>query len=264
MTSERDIEANLHKVKVVLILANPRFVKDIQRLNGCIATLGRFISKSTKKCMLFFKALRLSAKTFRWDKNCTQTWNDLKIHLKELLLMCSPSTGETLYLYLSASNQVVTLVLIKEENNQQSIYFMSKVLHGVETLYSLIEKVTFALVIAARNFRAYFESHLIVVYTNYPLEQIFYKLDQSRRILKWSIKLCGLEITFVPWTVIKVQALADFLAEYSFSDTRVNFEEEFKSGKADIWSTKVDDAINSKGVGIGMVITSPHSKYEGY
>lgn len=70
-----------------------------------------------------------------------------------------------------------------------------------------------------------------------------------------------MEITFVPRTVIKAQALGDFLAKHSFSDTRVNSEEEFKSEKADIWSIKVD---NSKGVRIRMVITSPHRKYEGY
>lgn len=129
--------------------------------------------------MPFFKELRLSAKTFKWDKNCTRAWNDLKTHLKELLLMCTSSTGETLYLYLSILDQVVASVLIKEGNNQQPIYFVSKVLHEVEMRYSHIEKVTFALVIAARKLRAYFESHPIVVYTNYLLEQIFHKLDQS-------------------------------------------------------------------------------------
>lgn len=37
MMSERDIEANPLKVKAVLALVEPRCVKDIQRLNECIA-----------------------------------------------------------------------------------------------------------------------------------------------------------------------------------------------------------------------------------
>lgn len=82
-------------------------------------------------------------------------------------------------------------------------------------------------------------------------------------MLKWSIVLYGLDIIFVRHTAIKAHAIADFLAEHSFLDKTATPEEEPKSRKLDTWSIKVDGVVNSKGVGIGMVMTSPHGKYEG-
>lgn len=64
MTLERGIEANLHKVEAILNLVEPRCIKDIQGLNRCIVTLGRFILKSIEKCLPFFKALKQSTRTF--------------------------------------------------------------------------------------------------------------------------------------------------------------------------------------------------------
>lgn len=64
MTLERGIKANSHKIEVILRLAVLWCVKDIQRLNGCIAALGRFILKSVEKCTPFFNALKLLGKTF--------------------------------------------------------------------------------------------------------------------------------------------------------------------------------------------------------
>lgn len=89
------------------------------------------------------------------------------------------------------------------------------------------------LVVKAKKLLAYFESHPVVVYTSYPMKQIFHKLDKSERMLKWSIVLCGLDITFICHTIIKAQAIADFLTEHSFLDTTATPEEEPKSIKLD-------------------------------
>ncbi|KAL0448079.1 UNVERIFIED_CONTAM: hypothetical protein Slati_1935800 [Sesamum latifolium] len=56
-------------------------------------------------------------------------------------LLTKPTTGETLYLYLTANQQTVSSVLIKEEEGfQKPIYYVSKVLHGVEQRYPEVEK----------------------------------------------------------------------------------------------------------------------------
>ena len=57
MISNRGIEANPDKVKVVLDMRPPRNVKEVQRLIGCIAALGCFMLKSVDKCQPFFRAL---------------------------------------------------------------------------------------------------------------------------------------------------------------------------------------------------------------
>lgn len=44
-------------------MAYPHFVKDVQRLTGCLAALSRFISRAMDRNLLFFKVLK-NAKSF--------------------------------------------------------------------------------------------------------------------------------------------------------------------------------------------------------
>ena len=54
MVNSREIEANPDKIKVVLDMHPPLNNKEIQRLTGRIATLRRFVSRSSDKCLPFF------------------------------------------------------------------------------------------------------------------------------------------------------------------------------------------------------------------
>ena len=58
MVSQRGIEVNPKKVKVILDMVSPKIVKKVQRLTRRIAALNRFVSKATDKCLLFFKVLK--------------------------------------------------------------------------------------------------------------------------------------------------------------------------------------------------------------
>ena len=64
MVSKRGIEANPDKIKVILDMKPPKSVRDVQKLTGRIAALGRFVSKSGDKCLPFYKALKV--KNFEW------------------------------------------------------------------------------------------------------------------------------------------------------------------------------------------------------
>ena len=91
--------------------------------------------------------------------------------IKALLDMKSPQnvkqvqslTGrirETLILYLAVSKYSVSAVLVKEERNAQfPVYYVSKRLQDAETRYTSMEKLVYALVLAARKLRPYFQSH---------------------------------------------------------------------------------------------------------
>ena len=67
MVSHRGIEVNPEKVQTIMELEPPKTAKEVQSLNGKIATLSRFISKATDKCLLFFRTLR---KSFEWTDEC--------------------------------------------------------------------------------------------------------------------------------------------------------------------------------------------------
>jgi hypothetical protein len=61
----------------------------------------------------------------------------------------------------------------------------------------------------------YFESHLFHVVTSYGLGEIVENHLTRGRIAMWALKIMGLDITYIPQTVIKSQTLADFMAEWT-------------------------------------------------
>ena len=112
MVSHRGIEFNLEKVRAIIELEPSRTVKEVQNLNGKIATLSRFVSKATNKCLPFFRTLR---KSFEWMDECQKAFEDLKKYLSSPPLLSPSKPGEELYLYIAVSQAAVSVTLVKEE-----------------------------------------------------------------------------------------------------------------------------------------------------
>jgi hypothetical protein len=75
MVSQRGIEANPEKVKAIMEMQSPRTMKQLQQLTGRIAALNRFISRSSDKCLPFFKILK---KAFSWTEECEGAFRGIK------------------------------------------------------------------------------------------------------------------------------------------------------------------------------------------
>ena len=72
-----------------------------------------------------------------------------------------------LLLYLAISEQAISAVLLVERSKEQiSMYYASYALVEAEWNYPLIEKFAYALVLARRKLRPYFEAYKVVVLTN--------------------------------------------------------------------------------------------------
>jgi hypothetical protein len=65
LVSTKGIEANQSKIKVILRMEPPKSRKGAQRLAGSLASLNRFISRSTERSLPFFEVLK-SAEVFQW------------------------------------------------------------------------------------------------------------------------------------------------------------------------------------------------------
>jgi hypothetical protein len=65
VVSQRGIEANLENVKALLEMQPLKKIKQLQQLTERIADLNQFISRSTDKCLPFFKRLSLGAKSVK-------------------------------------------------------------------------------------------------------------------------------------------------------------------------------------------------------
>nr|GEX96594.1 reverse transcriptase domain-containing protein [Tanacetum cinerariifolium] len=104
----------LDKVEAVLSLSSPKCLKDVQRLNGKLASLNRFLSKSAKKSFPFFKTLK--------------------------------KKKEELIIYLAAEKEAISVVLMTERDRKQMpVYFVSRALQGPEINYTPMEKLIIAL-----------------------------------------------------------------------------------------------------------------------
>ena len=77
-----------------------------------------------------------------------------------------------------------------------------------------MEKLAYALILASRKLRPYFQAHKIEVRTSFPLRQALHKPEASGRIMKWAVELGQFDIEYKPRTAIKGQALADFILEF--------------------------------------------------
>ncbi|XP_056697840.1 uncharacterized protein [Spinacia oleracea] len=255
LIDERGIEANLDKVQAVIDMTSPKSVKEVQRLTGCLAALGRFLSTAGDKCHYFFGTIKKKSK-FEWTESAETAFVRLKEHLHTLPRLVSPLQGETLYVYLAISEWSLSAVLLTErEGVQLPVYFVSHVLQNAELRYSPIEKFALALFMASKKLRPYLLAHKLVVYTYQPLKEPLTKLDAAGQMLKWAIELNAFDISYEPRKAIKGQAFADFIAEMA----RPTFEKNV----ATRWTVYVDGSSTQNGCGAGIICQSPEGdKYE--
>ena len=184
-----------------------------QSFTGRVVALNKFVSKATDKCLPFFKVLK---KAFQWTDECQKAFQDLKMYLVVAPLLSPSVMGEELFLYLAVTPHVVSSALIREEGKvQKPVYYTSKALRGAKGRYPLIEKLAFALITAFRKLRHYFQAHVINVMTNHLLKKAMNKLEAAGRLIQWAVKLSEFDIRYQPRHVIKAQALADFIAEFT-------------------------------------------------
>ncbi|GKE41018.1 reverse transcriptase domain-containing protein, partial [Tanacetum coccineum] len=97
------------KTEAVLQLPSPQTMKEVQSLNGKLASLNRFLSKSAEKSLPLFKTLKKCIKKsdFHWTLEAEQAFKQLKQHLSELPLLVAPKPREELIIYLSASHEAI-------------------------------------------------------------------------------------------------------------------------------------------------------------
>jgi hypothetical protein len=117
MVGHRGIEANPAKVDVVRKMVKPSNKKDVMKLTGMMAALGRFISKLDEKGLPFFKLFKKVDK-FVWDNEAQKAFEALKESLATPSVMTPPILKETLLLYISATANVVSTVLVAEREEK--------------------------------------------------------------------------------------------------------------------------------------------------
>jgi hypothetical protein len=117
LVSHRGIEVNPDKVKAIEEMHPPCNLKEMQRLAGCMAPLGRFIARSGEKALPFFKLMKRIGK-FEWTPEAEKAFAELKRYLTRPLIMVAPMFHEPLLLYIAATPRTVSVVLVAERDTR--------------------------------------------------------------------------------------------------------------------------------------------------
>ncbi|GJT36972.1 reverse transcriptase domain-containing protein [Tanacetum coccineum] len=171
-------------------------------------------------------------------------------------MLVAPKVGESLIVYLAASQECISAILMAErEKDQRPIYFISRVLQGAKLNYPMMKKLVLALIHVARRLKRYFQAHHITVLAKKPMRLLLLKPEKSGRVARWAIELGEHEIEFNPRNATKAQILTDFLAEIKEEDKEADSQEK-NENKSSGWTLYTDGASSGDGSGVGLMVVS--------
>jgi hypothetical protein len=223
-------------------------------LTGSLAALSRFISRLAERALSFFKLMRGSG-PFTWTEEAERAFQEMKQYLTSLPVLVAPDPGETRFLYLAATAEVISMVLVTERSVhlpqgapadppageggpasttpttgltsegpagsrpgqapsnlrsngspvqaegsspagrvrtvQKPVYYVGEVLHEAKARYPKTHNLLYAILVAFRKLRHYFQAHKIVMVTSYPLRAILHNSNTTGNIAKWAAELAG-------------------------------------------------------------------------
>jgi ribonuclease HI len=156
---------------------------------------------------------------------------------------------------------VVSAVIVVERTEeghtlpvQRPVYYISEVFSETKARYPQVQKLLYAVVLARRKLRHYFEAHPVTVVSSFPLGEIIRNPDAAGKIAKWSVELMGETLAYA----LKSQILVDFVAEWT--DTLLPPPQI----QAECWTLYFDGSVMKADAGAGLLFFSPLGEHMRY
>jgi hypothetical protein len=144
IVSQRGIEPNPEKVTALERMGPIRDLKGVRKVLGCLAALSRFISRLGEKGLPLYRLLKKHNR-LSWTVEAQEALDKLKATLARAPILTPPQDGEPLYLYVAATTQVVSAVIVVEHTEeghalpvQRPVYYISEVLSETKARYPQI------------------------------------------------------------------------------------------------------------------------------
>ncbi|GJR94829.1 reverse transcriptase domain-containing protein [Tanacetum coccineum] len=241
MVTSEGIRANPVKTKDIAEMQSPRTWGEMQSVAGKLAALNRFLSR-------------------RGRKHFPRAQED---GLRPTGLNNPFAKKKTLFLYLAASQEAVSAVLlVVRRGRQHPVHYVSRTLHDAERNYAPLEKMALALRHVSRRLRRYFEAHPITVITYQPIKQVLNKADTSGRLAPYSVELVAYNITYKPRSAIKGHILTDFINEVPMGSEamvpqQTQYTVDHDKDRKEECVLYTDGAASAKVSGAGLVLIIP-------
>jgi hypothetical protein len=202
--------------------------------------------------------MKKSDKKIEWTEDADAAFSQLKKVLSIPPVLVAPKEREPLLLYITATHQVVSTVLVvkrseegKAHGVQQPVYFLSEVLSPSKQRYPHYQKLAYSVFTTARKLRQYFVVHPIILVTEAPLSNIVNNPEATGCVSLWGIELSPLDITYEKRKAIKFQVVPDFTAEW------LELQNTGPPDISSVWTMYFDGSERVQGAGAGVVLISP-------
>jgi hypothetical protein len=115
MVFRQGINPNVEKVSAFTKMAPSESLHDVKKLEGCMASFSWFISSLSVRGLHFFKLLKKQNKLV-WTKEAQESFEYLNKYLTTPPTLMAPEPHKTLLLYISATSNVEsTLIIVERE-----------------------------------------------------------------------------------------------------------------------------------------------------
>jgi hypothetical protein len=119
----------------------PRNLQQVHQLADRVAALSRFITKLGEKALPFYHLMNKSEK-FEWTAEAHEAFDNLKKVLLTSPILVTPHNRELMLLYIAATSQLVSTLLIVEREEagkihgaQRPVYYLGEVLTPAKQRY---------------------------------------------------------------------------------------------------------------------------------
>nr|GEU59800.1 hypothetical protein [Tanacetum cinerariifolium] len=217
-----------YKVDAVLSLSSPKCLKDVQKLNGKLASLNseRGVQEN-------------------------ETANSGASHADR-----TNGKRGTYHIFGGSQRNGKRGPDDEREAKQMPIYFVNKALRGPERNYTSMETLVLTLLHASKRLKRYFQAHPIIVIMDQPIQQVLSRPEVAGRLHKWSIELGEYTIHYRSRVSVKGQILADLIVERPEDDS-LDTLMEVKKELAEPWILFTDGSSCTDGFGAGLILTNP-------
>jgi hypothetical protein len=134
IVSQRGIKLNPEMVTALDRMGPIRDLKGVQKVLGCLAAFSRFILRLGEKGLPLYRFLKKHER-FSWIVEAQGALDKLKATVAHATVLTLPQNGEPLYLYIAATTQMVSAVIVVERTEeghtlsvQRLVYYVNEVL----------------------------------------------------------------------------------------------------------------------------------------